>query len=77
SGAAQLSDTLMLESDFPHPTSLSPGPASPARRPREMAESALTGLPDEVIAKLMYQNAAKLYDLDMSVAFATVAAGTS
>ena len=66
--AENMADNIMFESDFPHPTSLSPGPASPAARPRDMAEAAVKGLPDDVIAKIFYKNAAKLYHLDLSAA---------
>ena len=69
--AENLADNLMFETDFPHPTSLSPGPASPAGRPRDMVESALTGLPDEVIGKILWKNAAKLYGVNMPPAFAS------
>jgi predicted TIM-barrel fold metal-dependent hydrolase len=54
-------DNLMFETDFPHPTSLSPGPISSARRPRETVESTLAIVDDEVRRKLMYRNAAALY----------------
>jgi predicted TIM-barrel fold metal-dependent hydrolase len=66
--AENMADNIMFESDFPHPTSLSPGPASPAARPRDMAEAAVKGLPDDVIAKIFYKNAAELYHLDLSAA---------
>jgi uncharacterized protein len=66
--AENMADNIMFESDFPHPTSLSPGPASPAARPRDMAEAAVKGLPDDVIAKIFYKNAADLYHLDLSAA---------
>jgi predicted TIM-barrel fold metal-dependent hydrolase len=69
--AENLADNLMFETDFPHPTSLSPGPASPAGRPRDMVEAALTGLPDEVIGKILWKNAAKLYGVDMPTSFST------
>jgi predicted TIM-barrel fold metal-dependent hydrolase len=59
-----LADNIMFETDFPHPTSLSPGPASSAENPRKMAEEALSGLPDDVIRKIFYDNAARLYHLD-------------
>jgi uncharacterized protein len=57
-------DNLMFETDFPHPISLSPGPASSARNPRAMAESALAGQPDDIIRKVFHDNAARLYNLE-------------
>jgi predicted TIM-barrel fold metal-dependent hydrolase len=54
-------DNLMFETDFPHPTSLSPGPISSSTKPRHMVETTLEGLHDSVKRKIMYQNAAKLY----------------
>ena len=56
-----LPDNIMFETDFPHGTSLSPGPASPAENPRAMAEASLRGQSDEVIRKVLWENAAKLY----------------
>jgi predicted TIM-barrel fold metal-dependent hydrolase len=56
-------DNVMFESDFPHETGLSPGPASPASSPRETAVRNLASLPDHVVRKLLHDNAAKLYGL--------------
>ena len=56
-------DNVMFESDFPHATSLSPGPASSAKPPRQTAMDALAGLPEELCHKVLYQNAARLYGL--------------
>ena len=58
-------DNLMFETDFPHPTSLSPGPASTARRPREVVEDMRTKLRDDVSRKIFYENAAKLYGVEV------------
>jgi predicted TIM-barrel fold metal-dependent hydrolase len=63
--AEPLQDNIMLESDFPHGTSLSPGPASPAEVPRVMADNTLAGLPESVRAKLLYGNAARVYGIDV------------
>jgi predicted TIM-barrel fold metal-dependent hydrolase len=54
-------DNLMYETDFPHPTSMSPGPATIAVHPREYASEALGALPAETIAKLLHDNAARVY----------------
>ena len=63
--ASELSDNIMFETDYPHPTSLSPGPASPARRPRDMAEQAVSGLSDDAVEKIFYKTAMKVYNLDL------------
>jgi predicted TIM-barrel fold metal-dependent hydrolase len=60
----QLEDNLMFETDFPHATSLSPGPASESPSPREVIERSLGGLPDEVVGKVLQHTATKLYNLD-------------
>lgn len=54
-------DNLMFETDYPHPTSLSPGPASSAKNPKEMVEDALGGVSSEIREKVLYGNAAELY----------------
>ncbi len=54
-------DNLMYETDFPHPTSMSPGPATIAKHPREYANEALGGLPPQTIGKLLHDNAARVY----------------
>lgn len=57
-------DWILYESDFPHPTSMSPGPATAAVSPREFIAEGLSGLPDEALQKILHDNAAKLYQLD-------------
>ena len=57
-------DNLTFESDYPHPTSLSPGPASIAKTPRDTILESLAGVPDDVCRKVLHDNAAKLYRLD-------------
>ncbi len=57
-------DNFMYETDFPHPTSMSPGPATVAVRPQEYAETALQGLSDELVGKLLHDNAARVYNVD-------------
>ena len=54
-------DNLMYETDFPHPTSMSPGPGTIAQHPRHYAEEALAGLPAETARKLLHDNAARVY----------------
>jgi len=60
----QLGDNLMFETDFPHATSLSPGPASYSPNPREVMERSLAGVPDEVAGKVLQHTATRLYRLD-------------
>jgi uncharacterized protein len=57
----------MFETDFPHATSLSPGPASESLNPRDVMERSLGGLPDDTIAKVLQHTATKLYHLDPPV----------
>ncbi|MBM3505563.1 MAG: amidohydrolase, partial [Alphaproteobacteria bacterium] len=56
-------DNIMYETDFPHPTSMSPGPASAAINPRDYIEQVLSGLPAATIGKLLHSNAARVYRL--------------
>jgi hypothetical protein len=53
----------MFETDFPHATSLSPGPASESPSPRDVIEVTLAGLPEETVGKVLQHTATKLYDL--------------
>ena len=62
-----LDDRLMFETDFPHATSLSPGPASESPSPRVVMEESLAGLPDETIGKILQHTATKLYNLEPPV----------
>jgi predicted TIM-barrel fold metal-dependent hydrolase len=59
----RLPDNCMFESDYPHPTSLSPGPASPAEQPAAMAKASLVDVPIELARKVLYENAARLYHI--------------
>jgi uncharacterized protein len=57
-------DWILYESDFPHPTSMAPGPATVAVEPREYIAAELGDLPDETLRKILHDNAAELYHLD-------------
>jgi uncharacterized protein len=57
-------DNILYETDFPHPTSMSPGPASAATTPHEYIRQVLGDLPDSTVRTLLHDNAAKLYRLD-------------
>jgi predicted TIM-barrel fold metal-dependent hydrolase len=57
-------DNVMFSSDFPHPTSLSPGPGSIAVTPRETIERNLARVPDDIRRKLIHDTAKRVYHLD-------------
>ena len=57
-------DNLLYESDFPHPTSMSPGPASQAVSPKQYIQEVLGEYPQDVVQKILYGNAARVYHLD-------------
>lgn len=56
-------DNLLYESDFPHPTSMAPGPATSAVTPREFIEHRLGDISQVNLEKILHSNAAKLYNL--------------
>ena len=56
-------DNMLFETDFPHPTCQHPGPASIGAAPGEYATKALDGLADDVVARVLHDNAAALYGL--------------
>lgn len=56
-------DNVMFETDFPHPTSLSPGPASYTDCAKNVIEENLSGLPEDILRKLLHDNAARVYNL--------------
>jgi predicted TIM-barrel fold metal-dependent hydrolase len=56
-------DHIMFETDFPHPTGMTPGPASAASAPRDHLKQVLAGLPEADIRKILRDNAARLYHL--------------
>jgi predicted TIM-barrel fold metal-dependent hydrolase len=56
-------DNILYETDYPHPTCQHPGPRTPAQLPRDYATNAFGDLPDDVLAKLFHQNAARVYGL--------------
>ena len=57
-------DNILYETDFPHPTSMSPGPASVAQRPDEYLRENFSSLPEADLRKILHDNAARLYHLD-------------
>jgi len=60
---AQFPDNILFESDYPHPTCQHPGPRTPGQRPRDYAQELLSPLPDDVVAKVLHDNAARVYKL--------------
>ena len=56
-------DNILYETDFPHPTSMSPGPAT-ARSPRTTyIEETFAGIDPVTTRKILHDNAARLYHL--------------
>jgi len=56
-------DNFMFETDYPHPTSMSPGPASPAEVPADHIRKYFADVPAEITRKVMHDNAAAVYNL--------------
>lgn len=57
-------DNILYETDYPHPTSMSPGPASIARRPTDYLRETLGHLPEQTLSKILHDNAARVYHVD-------------
>jgi predicted TIM-barrel fold metal-dependent hydrolase len=57
-------DNILYETDFPHPTSMSPGPASDAQRPDEYLREVFSGVAVDSLHKILHDNAARIYHLD-------------
>jgi predicted TIM-barrel fold metal-dependent hydrolase len=60
----QWADNLMFETDFPHPTAIQSGPASYSDNPKQHLEKSMAGVADEVLTKILRDNAARVYHLD-------------
>lgn len=58
-------DNILYETDFPHPTSMSPGPNSVAVYPKDFIEENLSCLPEEDLRKILQTNSARLYKLEV------------
>lgn len=56
-------DNLLYETDFPHPTSMSPGPASDAMSAKDFINQKLGHLEKPVLRKLLHENAARVHGL--------------
>lgn len=60
----QLGDeNILYETDFPHPTSMSPGPASEAQAPLDYLIEHLGDLPSSTLQRILHDNAAAVYHL--------------
>jgi predicted TIM-barrel fold metal-dependent hydrolase len=61
----RFADNVMFETDYPHPTSLAPGPASYVDHPADMVRKNLadSGLGIDVARKVLHDNAARVYGL--------------
>jgi uncharacterized protein len=57
-------DRILYETDFPHSTSMSPGRASAAIKPRDYMVQAFAGISDDDTRKMLHDNAATLYRMD-------------
>jgi len=57
-------DNVMFETDFPHPTSMSPGPATAAVAPNQYIVETFGDLPEPALRKILHDNAARIYHLD-------------
>ena len=51
------------ETDFPHCTSMCPGPKSAAQMPHVYIEETFGHLPEETLRKVLHGNAARVYHL--------------
>ena len=61
---SKFEDNIFYETDFPHPTSMSPGPASPAVAPMTYIKEELATLSSSTLNKILHDNAARVYHLD-------------
>jgi len=57
-------DNVLYETDYPHPTSMSPGPASAAQRPPDYLRDVFSGIDLADMRKVLHDNAARIYHLD-------------
>jgi predicted TIM-barrel fold metal-dependent hydrolase len=57
-------DNFMFETDYPHPTSMSPGPASPAELPSVHIQKHFADVDPVIRRKVLHDNAAAVYHLD-------------
>ena len=60
----QYPDNVMFETDFPHPTSLHPGPASYSPSPAEVIRRDTEIVGEAVMRKVLQDNACRVYHID-------------
>ena len=60
----QYQDNMMFETDFPHPTSLHPGPASYSPSPAEVIRRDTEIVGEAVMRKVLQDNACRVYHID-------------
>jgi predicted TIM-barrel fold metal-dependent hydrolase len=58
-----LENNVMFASDYPHPTSLTPGPATIAEDARTTAIKHLSKVPESIARKVLCENACRLFNL--------------
>ena len=56
-------DRVLYETDFPHPTSMSPGPASTGWAAKDFIAQKLGHLPEPTLRRILHDNAATLYHI--------------
>ena len=61
---SRMPECVLYETDYPHPTSMSPGPASIAQKPRDFLEEHFSALPEEALKQVLWGNAARIYQLE-------------
>jgi predicted TIM-barrel fold metal-dependent hydrolase len=57
-------DNVFYETDFPHPTSITPGVFPFSQTARENIQK-LEGLPEDLVRKVLQDNAARVYHVDV------------
>ena len=62
---AKYQDNVMFETDFPHPTSLHPGPASYSPSPAEVIRRDTDIVGEAVMRKVLFDNPARVYHIDV------------
>lgn len=56
-------DNILYETDYPHPTSMSPGPATTAVAPQQYIAETFAAVDEGVMRKILHDNAARVYHL--------------
>ena len=57
-------NNILYETDFPHPTSMSPGPNSEAQSPPDYIAEIFRDVPQDTVDKILHDNAARIYHLN-------------